>query len=87
MKVRLMLCLGIGLIGWVASYPLMIVGTGFGYDVALAEDYVSGVSVQSAFLELSIAVAWSSFWLGVGLLSSSFWRRITTGSARRAPPN
>ena len=44
-KVRLMLCLGIGLAGLAASYPLMIVGTRFGYDVALAEDHINSESV------------------------------------------
>jgi len=87
MQVRLVLCIGMGLIGWIASYPLMIAGTRFGYDVAQAEDYVNGASAESVLLELSISIAGSLFWFGIGLLTSSLWRRMAERSARQAPPN
>jgi len=71
-----MLCLGIGLAGLAASYPLMIVGTRFGYDVALAEDHINSESVQRTLFELLVATTWSSFWFSAGFLASSFWRWI-----------
>ena len=83
-KARLALAVAIGLTGWAASYPLVIIGAGLGYDAALAENYVNGFNAQSALVEIGVAILWSLLWLGVGVIAGLSWRWVRSPSA---PPN
>jgi len=75
-KARLILGAAIGLLGWAASFPLMMVGTGYGYDVSLAEDYLDGADVTNSLIAIALAITWSLLWLAFGALASLLWRKI-----------
>jgi len=74
--VRIPLCGAIGLLGWAASFPLMLVGTRLGYDTSLAEDYINGTDVWNSAIAIAVAAAWALLWLCCGPAAASLWRRI-----------
>ncbi|WP_114226905.1 MULTISPECIES: hypothetical protein [Sphingomonas] len=61
----------IALTAWLASYPLVIVGTRFGGDISSAEDYVNGVGYGSSMLaDAEFPIAWTGLWFTIGSLGS-----------------
>jgi len=81
-KLRLALGLAVGVVGWAASFPLMIVGTRFGYDSSLAEDYLNGIDVRNSLVGILAISAWVMVWFGVGTAIGLFWRWV----AGKDPP-
>jgi hypothetical protein len=78
-KVQLTLSIAIILFGWAASFPLMILGTSLGYDVALAEDYINDANTANgALVEVALFAAWTLLWLGPATFTAAIWRRITS---------
>lgn len=58
-------CLLIGLLGWAASYLIMLLSPSLGGDTTLAEDYINGFSLRNAAAELGVALAWTFLWFGL----------------------
>ena len=83
-KMRLTVSLMIGLAGWAASFPLMILGTRFGYDTALAEEYLNGADIRNSVIGILVISGWMLLWSGVGMAIGSVWRRV---AGRDTPPS
>jgi hypothetical protein len=59
------LCLLMGLLGWAASYLIMVLSPSVGGDTALAEDYIDGFGVRNAAIELAVALGWTFLRFGL----------------------
>jgi hypothetical protein len=69
------LCVLIGLLGWAASYPVMLLSPSLGGDTHLAEYYVNGFSARIAPLEVAGALAWTFLWFGTVRIARSAKQR------------
>jgi hypothetical protein len=58
----------IALVGWVATFPLVVMGTRYGGDVAIAEDYLNGLSLATGVLDFVVWIGWTLVWFVLGKL-------------------
>jgi hypothetical protein len=70
------LCVPIALMTWLATYPLIVWGTDYGGDTALAEDYINGFGYASPMLAAAaFPLVWTCIWFGLGSLTLFVTRR------------
>lgn len=61
--------IGVALIAWLFTYPLIAWGTDFGGDTAMAEDYLNGIGdVPAMARDFAYASAWTFVWFALGSL-------------------
>jgi hypothetical protein len=77
-KPAMALCVAIGLLGWAASYPIMVLAPSFGGDASLSVDYFDDFSARNAAAEIGVALTWSLIWFGLARLA-----RFLVGRGRK----
>jgi hypothetical protein len=65
LKPAIALCAGVGLVGWAASYLIMLLSPTFGGDISAAEAYINGFNARNAAAEISVVLAWTLVWFGI----------------------
>lgn len=77
LKAAMGLCVLVGLVGWAASYLIMLLAPSFGGVTELSEYYINDFSARNAAVEIAAVLGWTFVWLGLARVARSGRKRAT----------